>query len=250
MTYQFHTNTDPALLDEFVMNSDQNNLFQCSNWVKVKNNWGHMLTSVTDEEGKIVASALVLIRKMPLGNTLFYVPKGPVMNYNDHNLVRFMFDNLIREAKKQHAITLRFDPKVMYRRYDVKLKDQENPTMNEGVIAFLKSLGAKHKGFTKLIAETTQPRFNAEMDVDPDYYDHLDRKTIRSIETAKKKGTEVFTGHEYLKDFCTAMHYTEVRKQIALRNEEYFRNMMDVYGDEALCMVAKLNLKKHLILQK
>jgi len=246
MTYQFHTNTDPALLDEFVMNSDQNNLFQCSNWVKVKNNWGHMLTSVTDEEGKIVASALVLIRKMPLGNTLFYVPKGPVMNYNDHNLVRFMFDNLIREAKKQHAIALRFDPKVMYRRYDVKLKDQENPTMNEGVIAFLKSLGAKHKGFTKLIAETTQPRFNAEMDVDPDYYDHLDRKTIRSIETAKKKGTEVFTGHEYLKDFCTAMHYTEVRKQIALRNEEYFRNMMDVYGDEALCMVAKLNLKKQM----
>ena len=70
--------------------------------------------------------------------------------------------------------------------------------MNEGVIAFLKSLGAKHKGFTKLIAETTQPRFNAEMDVDPDYYDHLDRKTIRSIETAKKKGIKavVLTGKD------------------------------------------------------
>ena len=50
---------------------------------------------------------------------------------------------------------------------------------------------------------------------------------MKKKETAKKKGTEVFTGHEYLKDFCTAMHYTEVRKQIALRNEEYFRNMMD-----------------------
>ena len=129
---------------------------------------------------------------------------------------------------------------------NVERKDEENPTMNEGVISFLKSLGAEHKGFTKMIAETTQPRFNAEMDVDPDYYSKLDRKTIRSIETAKKKGTEVYTGHEYLQDFCTAMHYTEVRKKIALRNEEYFRNMMEVYGDNALCMVAKLNLKKQM----
>lgn len=246
MTYQFHTDTDPKVLDEFVINSDQNNLFQCSEWVRVKNNWDHMLTSVTDENGKICATALVLIRRMPMGTTLFYVPKGPVMNYNDHNLVRFMFDNLKREAKKRKAIALRFDPKIMYRRYDVKRKDEENPTMNEGVISFLKSLGAEHKGFTKMIAETTQPRFNAEMDVDPDYYSKLDRKTIRSIETAKKKGTEVYTGHEYLQDFCTAMHYTEVRKKIALRNEEYFRNMMEVYGGNALCMVAKLNLKKQM----
>ena len=150
MTYQFHTDTDPKVLDEFVINSDQNNLFQCSEWVRVKNNWDHMLTSVTDENGKICATALVLIRRMPMGTTLFYVPKGPVMNYNDHNLVRFMFDNLKREAKKRKAIALRFDPKVMYRRYDVKRKDEENPTMNEGVISFLKSLGAEHKGFTKM----------------------------------------------------------------------------------------------------
>ena len=246
MAYQFHTDTDPKQLDAFVINSDQNNLFQCSDWVRVKNNWDHILASVTDEAGNIVATAVVLIRKMPAGTTLFYVPKGPVMNYEDHSLVRFMFDNLLAEAKKRKAIALRFDPKIMYRRYDVKTKDEEHPAMNEGIISFLKSLSAKHKGFTLMIADTTQPRFNAEMDVEPDYYDHLDRKTIRSIETAKKKGTEVYTGHEYLKDFCTAMHYTEVRKKIALRNEEYFKNMLDVYGDNALCMVARLNLKKQI----
>ena len=246
MTYQFHTVTDPAKLDEFVINSDQNNLFQCSNWTRVKNNWGNMLTSVTDEDGKIVASALVLIRRMPLGMTLFYVPRGPIMDYKNQELVRFMFDHLKTEAKKNHAIALRFDPKIYYRKYDVKLKNQDNPAMNEDVIDLLKSLGAEHKGFVKMIAESTQPRFNAEMDVDPDYYDRLDRKTVRSIETAKKKGTEVYIGYEYLGDFCTAMHYTEVRKQIALRNEDYFRNMMEVYGDNALCMVGKLDLAKQI----
>ena len=42
------------------------------------------------------------------------------------------------------------------------------------------------------------------------------------------------------------MHYTEVRKQVALRGEDYFRNMMEVYGDHAICMTASLNFEKQL----
>lgn len=245
MSYVFHTDADPAEIKNFVVHSDQNTLFQCPEWIDIKNNWGHMLTSVT-EDGKIVASALVLIHKMPLGKTLFYVPRGPVMDYHNPELVAFMLDHLKAEAKKHHAIALRFDPKVYSRRYPFKEKDKPHPYENQDVVQLLKSLGAKHRGYTTMIAESTQPRFNAEMDVEPGYFDHLDRKTIRSINTAIKKGAEVYCGHEYLDDFSTAMHYTEMRKEIALRNKEYFRNMLDVYGDNALCLVAKINFPKQI----
>ncbi|MBR0213149.1 MAG: peptidoglycan bridge formation glycyltransferase FemA/FemB family protein, partial [Solobacterium sp.] len=65
MTYKFHTDTDPVIFDRFVMASEQNTLFQCSDWLKIKTNWQGMLTSVT-EDCEIVAAGLVLIRSMPL----------------------------------------------------------------------------------------------------------------------------------------------------------------------------------------
>lgn len=246
MAYTFHTNTDPAVLDEFVISSDQNSLFQCSPWARVKNNWDHVLTSVTDESGSTVASALVLIRKMPLGMCLAYVPRGPVMDYGNAELVSFFLNRLKELAKQKHAIALRFDPSLLVRKYPYKERNEEHACENLDVIERLKSLGAKHKGFTTMIIESTQPRYNAEMDVTPDYRDHLEHKTLKCIRAAEHKGIEVLEGPQYIPEFAKAMHYTEVRKGVALRNEEYFRNMMDVYGDHAICMVTVLDIEKQL----
>lgn len=245
MSYVFHKDTDPTLFDQFVINNEQNTLFQCSYWAKIKSNWQHLYASVT-EDNKIVATAMVLIRKMPLGKTLFYVPRGPVMDYSNHELVKFMLDNLTSEAKKQKAIALRFDPSILSRKYPYHDRNEEHTYENQDVIDYLKSIGARHKGFTVKIEEATQPRFNAEMDVTSDYREHLEHKTSKCIRASEHKGIEVYEGKEYIHDFATAMHYTEVRKQVALRNESYFENMMEVYGDNAICMVTKLNFKKQL----
>lgn len=245
MTYTFHLDTDPLLMDSFVENHEQNSLYQCSKWAEVKNNWDHFFTSCLEGD-KIVATALVLKRKMPFGKCLFYIPRGPVMDYHNPELVSFFLDHLVSLAKQHHAIALRFDPNVFSRKYPYKEKDQDHPLENEDVIALLKQHHAQHSGYTINIEETTQPRFNAEMDVTPDYREHLEHKTAKCIRAAEHKGIEVYEGKEYIHDFAKAMHYTEVRKQIALRNEDYFKNLMDVYGDHAICMVTKLNFKKQL----
>ncbi len=245
MTYIFQTNIDQKSFNDFVMNYPQNNLFQCTPWAEVKNNWDHLYVGVT-KDNQIIATALVLIRHLPLGKTLFYIPRGPIMDYNNHELVSFMFDNLKQIAKKRHAIVLRFDPNVLSRIYSYRDRNELQPYQNNDVIAYLKTLGAKHKGFTTFIEESTQPRFNASMEVTSDYKEKLEHKTAKCIRAAMHKGIEVYEGKEYIHDFAIAMHYTEVRKQIALRNESYFENMMDVYGDKAICMVSKLNFPKQL----
>ena len=74
----------------------------------------------------------------------------------------------------------------------------------------------------------------------------LQTKTRSRIRKSAEKGITIYEGPEYVHDFAVAMHYTEVRKQIALRNEEYFSHMLDVYGDHAICMVAKLNFPKQI----
>lgn len=245
MTYTFYKTCNIDEFDSFVIHSKQNTLFQCSLWADVKNNWDHLFTCVKEND-EIVATAMVLIRKLPLGKTLFYIPRGPVMDYNNHDLVSFMLSHLKEEAKKQHAIVLRFDPSILSRIYSYRDRNEEHDFENNDVIEYLKSLGAKHKGFTTYIEESTQPRFNAEMDVTSNYRERLEHKTAKCIRAAVHKGIQVYEGKEYIHDFSVAMHYTEVRKQIALRNEEYFENMMDVYGDKAICMVAKLKFPKQL----
>lgn len=246
MTYQFHLDTDVKEMNQFVMNSDQNSLFQCTKWAMIKENWDHLFASVTDENNTITATAMILIRKMPLGTTLFYIPRGPVMDYQNEELVRFTLDSITREAKKRRAMAVRFDPSILSRKYLYHDRKESHPYENNDVITFLKRYGAVHKGFTTMIAESTQPRFNAEMDVRSDYREHLEHKTLKCIRASEHKGIEIYEGKEYIHDFATAMHYTEVRKQVALRNEEYFSHMMDVYGDQAICMVTKLNFPRQL----
>ena len=108
----------------------------------------------------------------------------------------------------------------------------------------MKKLGAAHKGYTLAIADSTQPRFNAMVDVDDNWEDNLEHKTKKCINSAIHKGVEVHEGREYIKDFYKAIHYTETRKGIALRDLSYFEHMMDIYGDKAICMVTTIDFDK------
>lgn len=243
MTYTFHENTDLNLFDDFVIHSDQNSLFQNTKWAEVKDNWDHLYTSVT-KEGEMVGAALVLIRSLPLGMTLFYVPRGPVMDYSNHELVSFFLENLKTLAKKRKAIALRFDPALLSRVYPYTEHKEDHEYMNNDVIEYLKSLGAVHSGFTTYIEESTQPRYNAAMPITENVRGTVSRKVIKRIERAEQSGVRVLEGHEYLDDFAAAMHYTEVRKGVALRNREYFKHMMEIYGDHCICLVSRLNVKE------
>ena len=246
MKYIFHTETDPARMDEFVIHSDQNSLYQCHEWAGIKNNWNSMFVSVTDEADELCATALVLIRRIGLNKTMFYIPRGPVMDWHNKELVSFMLESLIALGKKNHAMVVRFDPNVLYKKYPFADKDRDNEAMNTDVIDYLKELGAEHRGFTVMIPEATQPRFNIVMHVDEGWEDRLVKNTRQSIRTAEKRGAEVYEGREYIPELAEAMHATETRKHVALRNEEYFNHMADVYGDHSLIMVAELDFAKEI----
>ncbi len=245
MSYQFHTDCDPAEMDVFVVSSDQNTLFQCSDWAKVKSNWRSVFTSVS-EDGTIVATALVLIRRLIPGRYMMYIPRGPVMDYTNEKLVRFYMFQLKQLAKKEHCAFIRFDPAVLSRKYPYHERSEEHERMNNDIITMLETCGARHKGFTLMIEETTQPRFNAGMDVTPDYRERLEHRTRKCIRAAEHKGIRLTEGEQEIHHLAEAMHYTEIRKQVALRGEDYFRNIMDVYGARAPCITSSLCFSEQL----
>lgn len=246
MNYTFYTDCDKNVFDVFVIQSEQNTLFQCSAWAAVKENWNPYFTCVRDDDNNLVATGLVLERNLILGKKLFYLPRGPVLDYTNKELLQFYFEHLIAFAKTKKAADIRFDPAILLRCYPYKEHDQEHPYNNLQIIDNIVSIGAKHKGYTIRIEESTQPRFNAEMDMVDHYEDLLEHRTRKCIRSSLHKGIELREGKEVLDDFAKAMHYTEVRKQVALRNASYFEHMMDVYGDHAICKVAYLNFPKQM----
>ena len=87
--------------DHFVKNSDQVNLLQSSNWAKIKDNWNNERIGFYKDD-RLVATASILIRTLPLGLTMLYIPRGPIMNYSNIELVTFVID-LLKKLQKQNV---------------------------------------------------------------------------------------------------------------------------------------------------
>ena len=60
--------------DQFAKASNQTNLLQSSNWAQVKDNWDNERLGFYQDD-KLVASASILIKRLPLGMTMLYVPR-------------------------------------------------------------------------------------------------------------------------------------------------------------------------------
>ena len=82
MSYLFFKDINQEEFDEFVKNHECCNLLQSYNWAKVKKNWDHMYTGVY-KDNELVATGLVLIKRLPLSFCMYYLPRGPIMAYHE-----------------------------------------------------------------------------------------------------------------------------------------------------------------------
>lgn len=84
--------------DDFVKQSSQTNLLQSASWAKVKDNWDNERIGFY-KNNQLVASASILIKPLPLSMTMLYIPRGPIMDYQDQELLHFVLTSLKKFAK-------------------------------------------------------------------------------------------------------------------------------------------------------
>lgn len=231
--------------DEFVKNSNQTNLLQSSNWAKIKDNWGSELIGFYKDDQQ-VASALVLIKQLPLGLTMLYVPRGPIMDYSDQELVQFVITSLKKFGKTKRALFIKFDPFILLKQYHIGEEVEENTTALTQ-LQMLQNAGAVWTGRTMDIAESIQPRFQANVYTQSDMNATFPKHTKRLMKDATTRGVVTSRGDiSDVQAFADVVALTEDRKGVALRNQDYFKKMMDIYGDDAYLHLAKVNLPKRL----
>lgn len=243
--YIFKTNIDAKTHDDFVKQSPLCNLLQSSNWAKIKDNWDSCITGVYQQD-KLVASGLILIKHLPLSFTMMYIPRGPIMDYENKELVKFYLKELKKWAKTKHCLFISFDPAIKLREFDLDHKDKEDDQKALSIIADLQNNKAIYKGKTLKIEETIQPRFHMGLYYTDDLNSHLPKSTIKSCKAAIKRHVNVkVADHNEVEKFAKMIELTEKHKNVHLRNEEYFRKILDVYKEDATLYLADVNVNTY-----
>ena len=231
--------------DEFVKTSPQTNLLQSSDWAKIKDNWGNERLGVYQDH-KLVAVASILIQPLPLGFTMLYIPRGPIMDYQNSELVAFMLQSIKTYAKSKRAVFAKFDPSLFLKKGLIgqETSDQEATL---AIIQSLKECGVEWVGRTEDMGETIQPRFQANIYKEYFTEKQLSKSTKQAIRTARNKGVEViFGGTELLDEFAALMKKTEARKGIHLRGRDYYEKLLTTYAGQSYIILSRINLAQRL----
>jgi len=238
---QFKVGIDSEKHDAFVKGHLLCNLLQSSSWAKVKKNWDSHIVGIEENE-KLIASALVLIKPLPLGFTMFYIPRGPVMDYEDENIVKFFIEKLRIYAKTKKCLFIKMDPGIHVNDYPIH-EPNNNLYDVSTIMKNLSNAGAIHLGYSKEIAEVIQPRYQANVYKSDTFENDLPRHTKRLIKDAIKRDVKVVNvGKERIQEFSDVVALTEARKNVNLRNQEYFELLMDTYKEDAFLFLGEVNI--------
>ncbi len=187
------------------------------------------------KDNTLVATALLLQTKLPLGYSYFYCPRGFVLNYEDEEVFNNMTKEIVKFAKANKAIFVKIDPDII--RKSINYKDEVN-NLNynpEKIFNMIKKAGFKHLGFTKNF-ETNNPRYSFRIDLTQsmeDIRNHYSKTAKQRIKKAKKLKTIVKIGTEKdLDTFCKLMQITEDRKDFVSYSNDYYKTLYNIFNKE------------------
>lgn len=203
------------------------------------------------DKDKIVASTLLLEKKLPLGYSYFYAPRGFIVDFSDKKLLQEVTNKIVSyiKTKNKKALFLKIDPDIIIKSYNYLNEENKLDYDYEDIFNNIKSCGFKHLGFTKNF-ETMQPRYtfriNMENDLDT-IIDHFSKTTKQRINKAEKLGCEVSIGDiNDIDEFYHLMMLTENRKDFVSYSKNYYEEQykMLLKEDMAVLFLGRVDTKK------
>ena len=190
-----------------------------------------------------------ITKKLPLGYSYFYAPRGYVIDFWDNNLLKKFTEEIVKYTKKRKGIFIKIDPDIIWKEYNYKDEEVELKKNPKEVFNALKELGYKHLGFTKNF-ETMQPRYSFRIDLNQSM-EEIESKFNKTNQQRIRKGRELGAiirkgDINDIDEFNHLMELTESRKDFLSHDLEYYRTLYDIYtrdNDIALYM-GSINCEK------
>ncbi|MBI3286895.1 MAG: peptidoglycan bridge formation glycyltransferase FemA/FemB family protein [Chloroflexi bacterium] len=195
-------------------------LLQSYAWGQFKADYGWRARRIALAEGDgLLAAAQVLVRPLPGGRSLGYIPRGPVTARPDEaRLWDGLLEAIHAVAGEERAIFLRLEPDAAEEQLDVHLFTE--------------------RGFRQVSA-TIQPRTTLWVDLDSDENKLLARmkpKTRYNIRLAERQGVRVRLGTaEDFPAFHRLLEITGRRDGFGVRPQGYYIRAWRLFAPEGRC---------------
>ncbi|MFD2829265.1 peptidoglycan bridge formation glycyltransferase FemA/FemB family protein [Corticicoccus populi] len=212
------------------------------------------LLGVKDDSGSVIAACLFTLKSTGLGKYFYYSNRGPVLDYHNHDLVRFYLKGLNQYLKKNNCSYVKLDPNWIYKKYDKDVNEKTDYPEQDVLIQILEDEGYIHQGFTRGYSKTSQARWMSVLDVSPFKNDKelvksFDSQRKRNIKKAQKYGVKVrFLDVDELDIFMKLYLDTSERQGFFTHPDplKYFTHFKMTYGDKVLIPLAYLELDKYI----
>ena len=180
-----------------------------------------------NDDNELVAIALLLQKKLILGYTYFYCPRGYLIDYKNKELLKSFTEDLKKFSKKKKALFIKIDPDVKLHDLDIEGNVLDTENNNEKLVTYLKSIGYKHLGYNKNF-ENNQPRYTFRLSLESS----IENITKNFHPTTKKiinKGNPynlILTKNDpkAIDNFFETMKETSEREAIVNHPYEYYKN--------------------------
>lgn len=203
--------------------------------------WGELKSRFDWTAQRIVSGhtgALVLFRRLPLGLTVAYIPRGPDVNWLDTASCESLLMAVHSEAKKRRAVFLKVEPDV-WRVEPLQTMappaSVDLPEEQAGAAARFLEANGFHP------ADTIQPRSSIVVDISPDEATILaamKQKTRYNIRLAEKKGVTVRLGNRAdVSIFYNLALTTAGRDGFAVHSLAYYQAAYDLFAPDRCALL-------------
>lgn len=241
----FISDLEEQKYDDFVKNHPlKSHFLQSYAWgtfaKKEKHLYPHYV-GLIDEKKKLVAATLLLEKKLPLGYSYFYAPRGFVMDMSNEVLLKQFVEEIKKYIKKYKAIFLKVDPDLILKESNYLEEVLPLPYDGKKILENMQHLGFRHLGFTQNF-ELFQPRFTFRIDMKnqslEEIRDHFSKTTKQRIKKAEEEDVEVrLATREEIDEFYKLMKVTENRKDFVSHDLSYYETLFDIWNEKNSCNI-------------
>lgn len=232
---EFIENIKREQYEQFVQSHKKSHFMQsyCFGDIKKEKNFIPHYVGILDNN-KLVATSLLLEKKLIGKYCYLYSPRGYVIDFNDEKLLTFFTNKLKEYAKKKNAIFIKIDPDIKRHSLDSDGNIINSNDNNYKLIEFLKKLGYKHQGFN-LGFEKEQPRFTFRINIEDfeKFYKNLHPTTRKILNKKNQFNLSIYKGNKNdIKKFYTTMEETAKRENIIQSPIEYYKKFFEIFNKQ------------------
>lgn len=236
---------------EFVINHPYSHFLKSYEWGEVGKIRGFIPYYVGIKENKkLVATALLLQKKLPLGYSYFYIPRGFAIDYKNYKLIEKFSKEIAKFIKEKKGIFFKIDPDIKMHTIDENAEVIKNEENNYELVEQLKKIGYKQQKLTKFF-ESTQPRFTFRINLTKENLKKTYSKSVpRWVKIADKYKVEAKIGtKENVKDFVKLMKLTEKRQGFYSHDYSFYPKFYDIFHKKGYVDVLYATVDKESVIE-